>query len=404
MSKTSMDTALAAIRKQDAALYKKARVDVRGDERQAIPAVSSGSIVLNHLIGGTALEDGSWICPGYPRSRITEVFGGESSGKSTLALHACAEALKAGGSAAYIDFEHTFAHTYASNVGIDLESPSFSLWQPMTWEEGCRILVEMVLANVDLVVIDSVSAMTPKALLEVKLGDNPPVGLLARLQSAFLQKFVTNQLSISSSAVIYINQVRANIKTSQYDHGPDEETTGGRALKFYASLRLKLARVKSEKAKITNRLTGQRDEMEVCNVVSIQGIKNKLDARQHHKAQINIRYGEGIDNVRSILDIAIMNGVVIKNGGWYTYEGTSDELSIGDGHPTGKRNGIEVLRACVISKPAIFQDIQSRLVANLSGGSEKVDTSEVADADLIVEDHEREPQSATAEDTSGGDQ
>jgi len=372
---SSMDVALAAIKAQDSALYKRSRVDLRGDERLLISAVSTGSIVLNHLIGGTQV-DGNWVCPGYPRGRITEIYGGESSGKSTLGVHACAEAVRSGGSAAYIDYEHTFSHSYAQSIGLDLDSPNFSLWQPLTWEEGTSILVNMQKANVDVVVNDSVSAMTPAKMLDVKLDETPPIGLLARLQSNFLAKFV-GPLGNSQTAVIYINQVRSNIKTSKYDAGPAEDTSGGRALKFYSSLRLKLQRIASEKANITDGLTGRRDKIEICNVVAVQGVKNKIDRRQFHKAIINIRYGEGIDNIRSILDIAILRGLIKKNGGWYVYDGPRD--------PFERLNGIEVVRAYMGTHPDAFTDIQNQLVSYLSSGSGKLDTSSLTDEEIAME-------------------
>ncbi len=279
-----------------------------GQREGAVDAdtVSTGSLSLDIALG----------IGGFPRGRVVEIYGPESSGKTTLALHAVAEVQKKGGIAAYIDAEHALDPVYARKLGVDVDELLIS--QPDTGEQGLEITDTLVRSGgVDLVVIDSVAALTPKAELEGEMGDQLP-GLQARLMSQALRK-LTGSISKSNCLVIFINQIRMKIGVM---FGSPETTTGGNALKFYASVRLDIRRIGAIK---------DRDEV-VGNQTRVRVVKNKV-APPFKQVEFDIMYGVGISKTGELVDLGVKAGIVEKSGSWFSYEGTR----IGQGRDNAKQ-------------------------------------------------------------------
>lgn len=275
-----------------------------------IDVVPSGSILLDEALG----------IGGYPRGRIIEMYGPESSGKTTLALHAVAEAQKLGGIAAFIDAEHALDPVYAKNLGVDIDS----LWvsQPDNGEQALEITDQLVRSGaIDIIVIDSVAALTPQKEIEGEMGDSV-MGLQARLMSQALRK-LTAIVGKSNCIVIFINQIRMKIGVM---FGNPETTTGGNALKFYSTIRMDIRRIES--------IDGKGDEDAVGNRVRVKIVKNKV-APPFRKVELDIMFGKGISAVASLLDAAVKHGLIDKRGAWFT----AGEEKIGQ----GRENAINFL-------------------------------------------------------------
>lgn len=310
-----------------------------GDENvEQVDVIPTGSISLNAALG----------VGGYPRGRIIEIYGPESSGKTTLAIHAIAEAQKAGGIAAFIDAEHAFDRFYAAKLGVDVDN----LWisQPDNGEQALEIADQLIRSSaIDIIVIDSVAALTPKAEIDGDMGDNK-VGLQARLMSQALRK-LTSTISKTNTTCIFINQLREKIGVM---FGNPETTTGGRALKFYASVRMDVRR--TETIKQGGEVIGNRTRVKV--------VKNKI-APPFKEAEFDIMFGEGISMVGDILDLAASCDVVAKSGAWYAYEGNK----IGQ----GRENAKQYLK----DNPAICDEIAEKvrehygLKADVTAAAEK---------------------------------
>ncbi len=287
----AVEAALLNIEKQ----FGKGAIMRLGDHKsEEIPVVSTSSIGLDFAIG----------VGGLPRSRVVEIFGPESSGKTTLALHVVAEAQKAGGIAAYIDAEHALDAKYAEKLGVNINDLFVS--QPDSGEQALEITESLVRSNaVDVLVIDSVAALTPRAELEGEMGDSLP-GLQARLMSQALRK-LTAVVGRSNTCLIFINQIREKIGVM---FGSPETTTGGRALKFYSSVRLDIRRITSIKD----------GESVVGNRTKVKVVKNKV-APPFKEAEFDIMYGEGISKFGELIDIGVEHKIVDKAGAWFSYKG-----------------------------------------------------------------------------------
>ena len=299
----ALEAALAQI---DRAFGKGSAMKLGSREKIEIDTISTGSLGLDIALG----------VGGLPRGRVVEIYGPESSGKTTLALHAIAEAQKSGGTAAFVDAEHALDPAYAKKLGVDIDELIVS--QPDTGEQALEIVDTLVRSNaVDILVVDSVAALVPRAEIEGEMGDSH-VGLQARLMSQALRK-LTGSISRSRCLVVFINQVRMKIGVM---YGNPETTTGGNALKFYASVRLDIRR------------TGQikdRDDI-IGNSTRVKVVKNKV-APPFKQVEFDIMYGEGVSKVGEILDLGVKAGIVEKSGAWFSY----DSVRIGQGRENAKQ-------------------------------------------------------------------
>jgi len=293
---------------------------------EKMDVIPSGSLTLNSALG----------VGGYPRGRIIEIYGPESSGKTTLAIHAIAEAQKLGGVAAFIDAEHAFDRFYAEKLGVDIENLLVS--QPDNGEQALEIADQLIRSSaIDIIVIDSVAALTPKAEIEGEMGENK-VGLQARLMSQALRKLTSN-ISKTNTTCIFINQLREKIGVM---FGNPETTTGGNALKFYASVRLDIRRV-----------TQLKDGEDIIgNQTRVKVVKNKV-APPFKKAEFEILYGEGISKIGEILDMGVEQNIIKKSGSWFSYGDTK----LGQGRDAVK----DVIR----DNPELADELEKKIAAAL---------------------------------------
>lgn len=330
----ALDDAISQIEKK----FGKGSVMRLGDRTAVdVDVIPSGSLTLDKALG----------IGGYPKGRIIEIYGPESSGKTTLTLHAIAQAQKQGGKAAFIDAEHAIDPVYAKNLGVDIDELILS--QPDSGEQALEIAEMLVRSGViDLIVIDSVAALVPQVELDGEMGD-AAVGLQARLMSKALRK-LSGVMNKTNCAVIFINQLREKIGVM---YGNPETTTGGRALKFYSSVRVEIRR--SEQIKQNGEIIG--------NKANIKVVKNKV-APPFKTTQVDIIYGKGISRDGEILDLAVEGDIVEKSGAWYAYNGEK----IGQGRENAKN--------FLIEHPAIFEEVEEKVKAQLFGTEEVDEASE----------------------------
>jgi recombination protein RecA len=334
----ALDTALAQIDKQ---FGKGSVMRLGSDERAPVEVIPSGSIALDVALG----------IGGFPKGRIVEIYGPESSGKTTVALHAIANCQKAGGVAVFIDAEHALDPEYAKALGVDIDS--LLVAQPDTGEQALEIADTLIRSgSIDIIVIDSVAALVPRAEIEGEMGDSH-MGLQARLMSQALRK-LTGVLNNTKTTAIFINQLREKIGVF---FGSPETTAGGKALKFYASVRLDVRRIETLK-------DGQDA---VGNRTRVKVVKNKM-APPFKQAEFDIIYGVGISREGSLLDFGVEQEIVKKSGAWYTYEG--EQLG------QGKENS----RNYLIDNPAVANEIEQKIKSKLGIGVPRVV------ADLPVEE------------------
>ncbi len=342
----ALDAALSQI---DRAFGKGSVMKLGSKPNQNIEAISTGSLGLDIALG----------VGGLPKGRIVEIYGPESSGKTTLALHVVAECQKAGGTAAFVDAEHALDPLYAKKLGVDVAELLVS--QPDTGEQALEIADTLVRSGaVDVLVIDSVAALTPRAELEGEMGDSLP-GLQARLMSQALRK-LTGSISKSNCLVVFINQIRMKIGVM---FGSPETTTGGNALKFYASVRLDIRRIGALK---------DRDEV-IGNQTKVKVVKNKV-APPFREVEFDILYGEGISKTGELIDLGVKGNIIEKSGSWYSY----DSQRIGQGR--------ENARKFLLENTSMSAEIESKVRKNAGLIAEEMLGGPEPDADLGPEDEE----------------
>ena len=307
--------------------YGKGSIMKLGDESiESIEVIPTGSIALNAALG----------VGGYPKGRVIEIYGPESSGKTTLAIHAIAEAQKAGGIAAFIDAEHAFDRFYAAKLGVDVDNLLIS--QPDNGEQALEIAEQLIRSSaIDIIVVDSVAALTPKAEIEGDMGDNK-VGLQARLMSQALRK-LTAAVSKTRTTCIFINQLREKIGVM---FGNPETTTGGNALKFYASVRLDIRG--SQAIKNGDEVIGKQTKVKV--------VKNKV-APPFRRAEFDIMFGEGISRAGEIIDLGAELGIIKKSGSWFSY----NETKIAQGRDAAKQ--------VILDNPELAEELEGLIFAEL---------------------------------------
>jgi recombination protein RecA len=333
------------------------------------PHIKTGALVIDYLIGGTPLVDGpGQVCPGYPCGRMIEVFGPESSGKTTLALSAIVQVQKAGGIAMFLDYENALHHGYAKAIGVDFSPEKLLYYAPTTLEEGMKMMYVALKQGVDLIVIDSVAAMVPQKELEKKLDESAAIGVLARAMANVLPKMV-QWLKESNSTVIFLNQTRANISTGGGGGVPEDNTAGGKAVKFYASLRLKLTRIKSEIIEKLDPITRKKKRIPYGNHVQVKIVKNKMDGTQGHNGTIFIRFGSGVDEYISFIEGAVPRRIIVQSGASYTYGGETFR-------------GRDNLRKYLMDNPPAFEALKEKVTEALISESPKV--SENLDEDEVL--------------------
>ncbi len=320
----ALQAAMAKIEKD----FGKGSIMKLGDENiEAVEVIPTGSIGLNAALG----------VGGYPRGRIIEIYGPESSGKTTLAIHAIAEAQKDGGTAAFIDAEHAFDRFYAAKLGVDVDNLIIS--QPDNGEQALEITDQLIRSSaIDILVVDSVAALTPRAEIEGDMGDNK-VGLQARLMSQALRK-LTSTISKTNTTCIFINQLREKIGVM---FGNPETTTGGNALKFYSSVRLDIRRVTSIK---------DGDKV-IGNQVRVKVVKNKV-APPFRKAEFEITFGEGISKVGELVDLGVEYGIIKKSGSWFSYQ--DSKLA----------QGRDATKALLKDNPELCEQIEAQIMQAIS--------------------------------------
>lgn len=340
MAKTQKETDINAEKKKalQATLdkieksYGKGTIMKMGDSAvEDVPSISTGSLGLDHALG----------IGGFPRGRVVEIFGPESSGKTTLAIHAIAEAQKQGGIAAFIDAEHAFDRFYAEKLGVDIENLYIS--QPDNGEQSLEITDSLIRSGaIDILVVDSVAALTPKAEIEGEMGDSK-MGLQARLMSQALRK-LTGNISKTHTTCVFINQLREKIGVM---FGNPETTTGGNALKFYCSVRVDIRKIST--IKDGDEIVGSRTRAKI--------VKNKV-APPFRKAEFDIMYGVGISKTGEIIDMGVEYGIIKKAGSWFSYGDTK----LGQGR--------ESVKQVVMDNPELADELQNKIIEALNKPSE----------------------------------
>jgi recombination protein RecA len=349
--------------------------------------VPSGSVVVDNLIGGSRALDGKGaVCPGYPRRYITEIFGPESSGKTTLALAAVAGVQRAGGTVLYLDFEHALHHGYAKQIGVRFDE-SLSLYGPETMEEGMKMMLVGIMTGVDLIVVDSVAAMVPKAEFEKKIEDAAKVGAVAKKMAENLPKFALwlrkhpqsgqgeakkTIVGHPGTSIILLNQERATIVTSGGGgHGPETNSSGGKALKYFAYVRMRLSRISSEVIERNDPMTGKKKKFQYGNITSVKIVKDKADGHQGYSANIFIRYGYGVDDAFSIIESGVANGVVQRDGAYYSYMGEH------------RVAGRDKFRQLLLTNSKLFEEIKLKVIAAIVEAARPFSDDELNEEDEI---------------------
>lgn len=345
---------------------------------RSLPHVPTGSMIIDYLIGGVPNANGVQPCPGLPRKRITQLWGAEGAGKTTLALTAAAATIKQGGVVFYVDWENAIVPDYAATLGVPVSDESkFMLVQPATLEEGVKLIKIAALGGVDLIIIDSVGAAVPANIAErgvEETGEQARVGLSAKVWSEFLPD-LRSVILRSNTAVLGISQIRSKI--GGMGNGPQSEPQGGFAWKFFSDARIEIRRIQQEKVKLVNGLTNKTEDRVVGSIVKAKMVKCKLSDSQGREENFYLRQGSGIDDIRSTIEIAIAYNTIRKSGAWFNYE---DE----------KWQGMEQVRRYFAEKPEALAELVRKVTPHLTkktddGPESDVDDDPDAFAEMMAE-------------------
>lgn len=341
--------------------------------KEPLPHVPSGCDVIDYLIGGQLNSFGVAPCPGLPRGRVVQVWGHESAGKTTLALEACAAVIAEGGTALYIDWENDIVPDYAAALGVPItDSSKFELLQPETLEDGIKFAMTYAAAGVDLIVFDSVGAAMPRRLAERDALDVAEQGKIGELQSVWSQELPNFKRVIAKTgtAIMGISQMRATMATM----GKKSKPQGGNAWKFYSSVRLELRRVQNEKAREFNELTHKSEERVVGGIIKVTAVKCKMSRSQGREEIFYIRWGEGIDNIRTSIEIAIAHGIIKKGGSWYKWESSPGDKGL-------SWQGMEKCRAHFVDSADDYEALRCLVRPLLGQGAADAFVDEADDED-----------------------
>jgi recombination protein RecA len=359
--------------------------DVMVNPSFRIDCINTGSTVMNMLIGGSRLSDGSFVCPGWPRGHIVEIYGRESSGKTTIALTAMAQAISANGCGLYVDLECAVKDHYAMKLGVDFRSPELGgggralRASPHTFEETEAIVMSAALNGVDIIVIDSVAGLVSRREISRNpINETEKLGVaeIPRLMSGWMPK-LQQVISRTKTLVIFLNQTRDKIGAMGYTEEAKKSTTGGNALKFWAAIRMMLKPKQSTKAKLFNPLLKQDEDVQISNDIEAKMIKNKIDSRQGHSGLITIRYGVGVDEMRTMLNVALAYGVV-KSG----KNSRKQDIFSFTSPSTGKvieTIGIEKFRMQVNADKDVLNDMLSISTEHILQGFKEIDDAQLAE-------------------------
>lgn len=366
---------------------------IKNLHEQKVEFIPTGSWVIDRLIGDGYGNNGSG---GLPRGHIVEVFGNESCGKTTLGISACVEAQKMGLIPMWLDFERTFSKDYAQRMGLDLNK--FIFHEPDYFEHGAALIAKALKTHPAIIVVDSVSAMIPKAFMEASEDDPGRIGEHARVMAKFLPtmcKFIPEY----NTCLLFINQLRSVIKASKYDPGPNEETSGGRSIKFFSSVRIKMQTSKIDYIKAFSRITGKTEDQPNNVCVKVKIIKNKVD-KPHYSGPIYIKFGEGFDNISSIIDLADNCDVLKKSGAYYRFDVGDQTLF----NVAGKEN----LRDHLDKNPKLLEALSSSVKLRVDEEAKEEGAAEEAleptgddNIDSIMENMEKDLAAEKTEPESG---
>lgn len=349
--------------------------------RKSHPHLPTGSVIVDWVIGGEPNEKGIPPCPGLPKGRLVNLYGDWSSGKTTLALTTAATTIANGGKVVFVDWENAIDVRYAQALGVPQDREKFFLSQPTDLETGIGIIHAMAKAGIELIIIDSVGAGVPKKLMEAKLneiGEVGRIGLKAQIWGAYLPK-LKEAISKSGTTVIGISQLRDKISTGP-GGGGGKQAEGGNAWRFYSELRMRLRTVQKEKGKVYNAFTNKMEEKIIANKVRVKLDKIKVAPNQGAEADFYIRYGEGIDDMSSIIDIASNHGIVHKSGSWFSWERADGSLV--------KKQGVIGFRKAIEEVPGAWEDLYTTTLKTMSERSQNQTTpeeDEYDDADLDLD-------------------
>jgi len=359
------NSALAAVRNVVHKVLKDDDPSISVDPSQLTesrPHLTTGSVVLDYLIGGSLNRKGIPPCPGWPRGMISNIYGHESSGKTTVALEAAAAVCEADGLVAFIDWEHSISLDYAASLGCPVDDPDrFYLVQPNTLEAGLSVLFACARAGVDLIILDSVGAGVPKSIRDQGIedkGEMGRVGLVAAKWSNVLPQLAAD-ICESGSHVMGLSQLRKKINTQGY--GGDGTThQGGEAWKFYAHVRMKFQRVKSLKSKDYDALQHKQVERFTSALIKAKIDKSKVSNSQGREAEFHITFGEGIDNARDLIAVGAAHGIVNKSGSWYAFE-RADGTSV-------RSQGTDAFKADILTSPGAYEELAEKVLAAIRAG------------------------------------